>query len=172
MDRQMPPQPDRIRRMSGGFGWVDHRIRWFMEDMRQEEILLYFFLVITANEQGCSWWPTRKVTKLLKIGPASLQRAREELEKRGMIAIRKDELSNRIVYQLLDLPIIENERIEIPVKKAVATEKPSKKKISAEVSVADQMKNEPVSLSEEQQNLNLANLNRIRSLLAGIEGEK
>ncbi|MFH1537669.1 MAG: hypothetical protein ABIH66_01830 [bacterium] len=116
MDRQQPPRPDKIRKMTGGFGWVDHRLRWFMEDMRQEEILLYFFLVIAGNEQGCSWWSTRKITKMLKIGPKSLQNARETLDRRGMISTRKDELSGRIIYQLLPLPIEENERVEIPVK--------------------------------------------------------
>jgi hypothetical protein len=85
--------------------------------MSREELLLYFFLVSAANEQGCSWWSTRQITKVLKVGPATMIKARQMLEERNLIATRKDDLSGRTVYQVLSLPIDENIRIEIPMKK-------------------------------------------------------
>lgn len=169
MDRQQPPRPDKIRRMTGGFGWVDHRLRWFMEDMKQEESLLYFFLVIVANEQGCSWWSSRKITKMLKIGPASLQRAREVLERRGMIATKKDGLSGRIIYQLLPLPIEENERVEIPVKLS-QSEVPGPTGREAGRAGGGSGERETSRRPEEQKKLNREGLSRLRNLL-GVEGK-
>jgi hypothetical protein len=98
---------------------VDHRIKWFWDDMSREELLLYFFLVSTSNVEGCSWYSTRQITKVLKIGPATMIKARETLEERKLIATRKDELSGRTVYQMLPLPMIVEDRKEVPYKKEV-----------------------------------------------------
>jgi len=151
MDRPKPPKPEKIRQMTAGhsFGWVDHRIKWFWEDMSREEILLYFFLITVSNEQGCSWWSSRKITKILKIGPAYLQRAREMLEKRNLIAVRKDEMSQRTIYQLLPLPIEENVRIEIPMK----------------LNNRDEPLPEKHLVSKEQQKINLENIQKLRNIL-------
>lgn len=119
MERPTPPQPDRIRQLAGGFGWVDHRIKWFWDDMSREELLLYFFLVSVSNEQGCSWYSTRQITRVLKIGNHTMMKARETLEERKLIATRKDEMSGRTVYQLLPLPMVVEDRKEVPYKKEV-----------------------------------------------------
>ena len=126
MERPDLPKPDQIRQISGGFGWVDHRIKWFWDEMTQEELLLYFFLVSVSNEQGCSWWSTRQITKVLKMGPATLIRAREMLEERSLIGTKKDEFSQRTIYQVLPLPIEKNTPLEIPLKKQLK-KNPSKK---------------------------------------------
>ena len=84
--------------------------------MSQAELLLYFFLATNANEQGCSWWSSRKICKVLKIGPATLIKARETLEQRRLIATTKDEIGQRTIYQVLPLPIMTNDKIEVPYK--------------------------------------------------------
>ena len=149
MERPAPPRVDKIRQLSGGFGWVDHRIKWFWEDMNREEILLYFFLITVSNEQGCSWWSTRKITKILKIGPAYLQRARERLERRKLIAVKKDEISQRTIYQILPLPIEENTRVEIPLG----------------LKLKDKEEEGGHFVSEQQQKINLENIEKLRNYL-------
>ncbi len=103
-----------------------------MDVMAQEEMLLYFFLCAASNHEGCSWWSTRQITKKLKIGPATLIRARKTLEERGLIATRQDEFSQRTIYQVLPLPIeVIREQIEIPRIKQVSKPAPGKGKATA-----------------------------------------
>lgn len=123
MPDQRAPKPDQIRDLSQatrGWGWVDHRIRWFWDDMTQHELLLYFFLSASADRDGCCWPSTRQMTRALKIGPASVIKARQMLEERNLLACRKDEFSQRIIFQLLPLPIQTNESVEIPMKKTIS----------------------------------------------------
>lgn len=152
----MPPKPDSIRTMPQQWAWVDHRFRWFWDDLSQAEILLYFFLVVTSDPQGCSWWSTRKTCKVLKIGPASLIRARQTLEQRMLIATTKDEFNQRIIYQVLPLPIEENVRIEIPLKPPLKEQAPKSQAGQTESTL---------SLSDEQISFNVKHLQALRDLL-------
>ncbi|MEW5946456.1 MAG: hypothetical protein AB1742_09680 [bacterium] len=155
MERPRPPEMDNIREIKGSFGWVDHRIKWFWDDMDRDEILLYFFLISVSNEQGCSWWSSRKITKVLKIGPASLIKARKSLEKRRLIATRKEKLSNRTIYQVLPLPIDEGVKVEIPIRREhVSDERRGKR-----------------HLSDEQFQLNAEGLRRVGDLLGEGQGK-
>lgn len=157
MSRPQVPKPDAIRTPSAQWGWIDGRFKWFWDDLSQAELLLYFFLVTTSDAQGCSWWSTRKICKILKIGPATLIKARHDLEQRMLIATTKDELSQRIVYQVLPLPIDENVRIEIPIKTAI------QKKPAAPQSADDETN--PLALSVEQIASNVNNVQRLKDLL-------
>jgi hypothetical protein len=157
VDRTQLPRPDRLRQIEGGFGAIDHRIRFFWDDLSREELLLYFFLCTTSNEQGCSWYSTRKICKILKIGPATLIRARQTLEQRRLIATQKDDLSQRTIYQVLPLPIDKNVTIEIPIKPKIDIKKKTKSGQNAEVGNP-----EP---STDQHSLNLSNIEKLQQLL-------
>lgn len=151
------PRPDKIRQPDRGFSWIDQRFRHFWEDLSREELLLYFFLVTTGNHEGVSWYSVRNICKVLKIGHATLQRARETLEQRLLIATEKDEFRNCIVYQVLPLPIDENVRIEIPIKPTVQKKPVKDKKMPAgEVAQAD---------GSDQYLVNMRNLERMKNLL-------
>ena len=153
------PKPDQIRKLEGPFCWIDHRFKWFWEELSREELLLYFFLVTTGNADGCSWYSSRKICKVLKIGPATLIRARETLEQRRLICSSTDELSNRTIYQVLPLPIEENVRIQIPIKPTVQ-KKPAEPKYRTEDSAA------PAQV--EQHSMNMMNLERIQDFLKKV----
>ncbi len=130
MERPKPPRPDRVRDINSGstWGWVDHRLEWWLEDLTQEEVLLYFYLIMKSDRNGCSWCSTREMQKRLKMGPSTIIRARQMLEERGLIAAEKDELSQRYIYQVMSLPIQENERLQIPmIKKGRPTKKSGSK---------------------------------------------
>lgn len=148
------PTPENIRDISQatrGFGWIDHRISWFWDNMTQHELLLYFYLVATADRDGCSWHSNRQMTKVLKIGPSSIIKARQMLEERGIISCKKDDLSQRIIFQVLPLPIEKNESVEIPMTKDLSAKKP--KKVLEEVP------------SDEQFVKNMEHLSRIKEIL-------
>ena len=46
--------PDRIRRISGGFSFIPHRFlcEGFLASLHQKELLLYLFLVLAADRHG------------------------------------------------------------------------------------------------------------------------
>jgi hypothetical protein len=150
------PKPDLVRQPEGRYGWVDHRFKWFWEELSREELLLYYFLITTSNIEGCSWYSSRKICKVLKIGPATLIRARQTLEQRRLIATNKDELSQRTIYQVLPLPIDENARIQIPLKPTVE-KNPAPKPVE-----------QSMDSSNQQQQLNIRNIEKIQGLLKSL----
>jgi hypothetical protein len=54
MKSKSPILPERIRRISGSFSWLDHRLlhSGFLRLMQPEEMLLYFFLVLVGDKNG------------------------------------------------------------------------------------------------------------------------
>lgn len=91
---------DRIRRISGGFGWVDHRLvrDRYMEHCSTTALALYLFLIAVSNADGVSYWSDTAASERLKIGTAELKCARIELEAVGLIAYEKP------IWQVLQLP--------------------------------------------------------------------
>ncbi len=137
------------------FAWFDKRVEWFWDDMTQHELLLYFYLVTVGDMQtGCSCHSSREITRVLKIGPSSLIKARKRLVKRRVIAVSKDELSNRTIYQVLPLPILENDRIDIPRLVDLDAEKKAKSK-----------KKKPIVSADDQQENNRRQLLKLQELL-------
>ena len=102
MKRRPPPlTPDKIRKIAGSFGWIDHRfIRdGFLEELQTPEALLYFFLATVADARGVSFYGAETIRYLLRIPfQHTLQGAIAELEKRELIAYGNG------IYQILALP--------------------------------------------------------------------
>jgi hypothetical protein len=50
--------PDRIRRINGGFSFIPHRFLCdgFLATLQQKEILLYLFLVLASDRHGLSFY--------------------------------------------------------------------------------------------------------------------
>lgn len=92
--------PERVRRIEGSFGWVDHRFitGGFLKDLTCVEILLYFFLAVVSDRNGVSFYHDDRIASLLKIDLPSLGRAREGLIGRSLIAYEIP------LYQVLSLP--------------------------------------------------------------------
>ena len=99
--RPEPVRPDRIRKITGSFGWVDHRfIRdGYLESLRPPEPLLYFFLAAVADAKGLSYYGQETIRYLLRIPfEHTLHGAIAELEERELIAYENG------IYQVLPLP--------------------------------------------------------------------
>jgi len=92
--------PDRVRRIEGSFGWVDHRFitGGFLRELTPIEILLYFFLAVVGDRDGLSFYQDDRIVSLLKIDLLSLGKARQGLIKRSLIAYESP------LYQVLSLP--------------------------------------------------------------------
>ena len=83
-----PVMGGRIRRIGGGFGWVDHRLvrEHHIERCSHGALALYLFLVTVADGDGVSWWSERSLAARLGMDIDRLRQARGELEGADLIA--------------------------------------------------------------------------------------
>lgn len=100
MISRAPIEPNRIRRITGSFSWLDHRLLHdgHLAAMTPEEMLLYFFLVLVADRNGVSFYGYEKICALLKLDVERFCAARDRLVNKSLIAAR----SGR--FQVLQLP--------------------------------------------------------------------
>ncbi|OGL46490.1 MAG: hypothetical protein A2161_00155 [Candidatus Schekmanbacteria bacterium RBG_13_48_7] len=99
--KPQPPKPDKIRRITGSFGWIDHRFvrDGFMQLLKPTELLLYFFLATVADAKGISYYGEDTICYLLRIPyEHALRGTIAELVDRGLIAYKRG------VFQVLPLP--------------------------------------------------------------------
>ena len=95
-----PIRPDRIRKITGSFSWLDHRLLGdgFLAAMSSEEMLLYFFLVLVGDRQGLSFYGYDKICQLLYFEIERFIRVRNQLIAKSLVAYDKE------LYQVLQLP--------------------------------------------------------------------
>lgn len=100
MASRAPIEPARIRKITGSFSWIDHRLLHdgHMAAMTQEEMLLYFFLVLVGDRNGVSFYSYEKICSLLGLDLERLIAARDLLVNKSLIAAK----SGR--FQVLQLP--------------------------------------------------------------------
>lgn len=95
-----PLEPERVRKITGTFSWLDHRLLHdgFLAHMSSVEMLLYFFLVLVGDRQGVSFYHYDKICALLKIDVEQLLVARTRLLEKSLLAFDGER------YQVLQLP--------------------------------------------------------------------
>lgn len=100
MISKAPLNPKRLRRITGSFSWIDHRLLHdgFLAAMAPEEMLLYFFLVLVGDRNGISFYSYDKICALLKLEVESFIRARDQLVQKALLAYHDGR------YQVLQLP--------------------------------------------------------------------
>ena len=109
-----PLEPDRIRKITGSFAFIEHRFLhdgfWYSLDHHQ--LLLYLFLIIVADRSGLSYYSYDKICTLLRISVDEYILARNALIDQNMIAF------DGYLFQVLSLP----EEVTRPVSKALKTQ--------------------------------------------------
>jgi hypothetical protein len=92
--------PDRLRRPpTTGWSWVDRRfLREHGDYLSREAVLLYLFLAAVADRHGLSFYSDRRLTSRLQLSQPVLERARQELRDRDLIAYQLP------LVQVLSLP--------------------------------------------------------------------
>ena len=100
MISRLPINPDRIRRITGSFSWIDHRLlsNGFLSAMAGEEILLYFFLTLVSDKNGVSFYGYDKICKFLKMDVDRFVWARDQMIDKSLIACENGR------FQVLQLP--------------------------------------------------------------------
>ena len=92
--------PDRIRRIHGGFSFIPHRFLadGFLAALHQMEILLYLFLVLASDRHGLSFYSYDTICSLLQMNLDQYIKARNGLIDKDLIAF------DGTVFQVLELP--------------------------------------------------------------------
>jgi hypothetical protein len=103
--------PDRIRRIQGGFGFIPHRLitDGFVAALGPHELLLYFFLILVADRNGLSYYAYDSICSLLCLSLDQYIEARNGLITKDLIAF------DGTLFQVLDLPIKAPEPRKRPV---------------------------------------------------------
>jgi hypothetical protein len=88
MISKTPINPNLIRRITGSFSWIDHRLLsdGFLMAMAGEEILLYFFLILVGDKNGISFYSYDKICQFLKLDVDRFVWARDQLIDKSLIA--------------------------------------------------------------------------------------
>lgn len=100
MSKKRPICPDRIRKITGSFSWIDHHFvhGGFLRALSRDELLLYYFLVTVGDKNGVSFYSYDKICDLLKMELDTYIAARDCLIHRQMVAFENG------VFQVLPLP--------------------------------------------------------------------
>jgi len=93
-------EPNRIRRIQGGFSFIPHRFLTdgFLASLNQTEILLYLFLIIVSDINGLSFYSYDAICTLLQLGVDEYIESRNALIKKDLIVF------DGTLFQVLDLP--------------------------------------------------------------------
>ncbi len=92
--------PDRIRKISGSFAFIEHRFLrdGFFASLDHHELLLYLFLVIVGDRNGMSFYSYDKICTLLRVSVDEYILARNSLIENDLIAF------DGKFFQVLSLP--------------------------------------------------------------------
>jgi hypothetical protein len=101
MIEKSPLCPERVRKITGSFAFIEHRfIRdGFWSSLSQHELLLYVFLVLGADRNGLSYYSFDKICALLQLSLDDYLLARNALIKQDLIAF------DGHLFQVLSLPL-------------------------------------------------------------------
>ena len=91
--------PNRIRRIDGGFSFIPHRFLFdgFLASLKQKELLLYLFLILAADRNGLSYYSYDAICTLLQLNLDQYMQARNGLIEKKLIAF------DGTLFQVLDL---------------------------------------------------------------------
>lgn len=100
MINRTPLVSNRIRKIDGSFAWISHSFlrRGFFTSLTQNELLMYFFLVLVADRQGLSYYHYDKICSVLCFSLDDYIVVRDQLIKKDLIAFDGN------FFQVLSLP--------------------------------------------------------------------
>jgi hypothetical protein len=100
MIEKTPLCPQRLRKITGSFAFIEHRFLrdGFFETLTHHELLLYLFLVLVADRRGLSYYSYDKICTLLQVSVDEYLCARNTLIQKDLIAF------DGYLYQVLSLP--------------------------------------------------------------------
>jgi hypothetical protein len=92
--------PQRVRRIEGGFSYIPHRFLTdgFLSSLDQHELLLYLFLALVSDRHGLSFYGYDAICSLLYLSLDQYIDSRDGLIEKDLIAF------DGTIFQVLALP--------------------------------------------------------------------
>lgn len=114
MIEKTPLSPQRLRKITGSFAFIEHRFLrdGFLERLTHHELVLYLFLVLVADRSGLSYYSYDKICTLGRLSLEEYLVARDGLIKKDLIAF------DGHLFQVLSLP----QRCPLPPPQPIRTE--------------------------------------------------
>jgi len=99
MMSKYPILPQRVRRVPRQFSWIDQRLvrEQHLDQCSHAAAALYLFLVTVGDARGLSYYADASIMQRLSMDQKTLQSARDDLVRVGLIAFKKP------LYQVLSL---------------------------------------------------------------------
>jgi hypothetical protein len=100
MIEKRPLCPERVRKISGSFAFIEHRFlrEGFWATLRPQELVLYVFFILVADRNGLSYYSFDKICSLLQLSLDDYLTARNALIQNDLIAF------DGHLFQVLSLP--------------------------------------------------------------------
>ena len=100
MKRPTALVPERTRKITGGFSFIQHRflLDGFLESLTMAELSLYVFLVIAGDRNGVSWYGYDRICSTLRMDLELYLEARNGLIDKDLVAFDGRR------FQVLSLP--------------------------------------------------------------------
>jgi hypothetical protein len=100
MIRKRVLNPERVRRINGGFSFIPHRFvtDGFLSSLSANELLLYLFLVAVSDRCGLSFYKSESICSLLHMTADNYQKSRQSLIEKDLL------LFDGTIFQVLELP--------------------------------------------------------------------
>lgn len=100
MIEKRPLCPERVRKITGSFAFLEHRFLrdGFWATLSHHALLLYIFLVLVADRSGLSYYSFDKICTLLQLSLDEYLAARNTLIQQDLIAF------DGHLFQVLSLP--------------------------------------------------------------------
>lgn len=100
MTKKTPLCPERIRKITGSFAFIEHRFlrHGFFANLSHHEMVLYVFLVLVADRHGLSYYSFDRICALLNLSTDAYIAARNALIQKDLIAF------DGFFFQVLSLP--------------------------------------------------------------------
>jgi hypothetical protein len=100
MIERTPLIAQRVRKINGGFAFIEHRFLrdGFFASLDHHELLLYVFLIIVGDRNGMSFYSYDKICALLRVSVDEYILARNSLIEKDLIAF------DSRFFQVLSLP--------------------------------------------------------------------
>jgi len=100
MKTKQPIIPNRLRKIEGGFAFIEHRFlqKGFFHHLNHQALVLYLFLVLVSDRQGISYYGYDQICTFTKLSVDEYIEARNTLIEDDLLAI------DGRFFQILSLP--------------------------------------------------------------------